>query len=70
VRAERIVDSLRVEKPGAMRFFAVDGSEYSAAEGLWMKGQLRYAVRACARGDQAAATPHLEGVAEVLKAHH
>jgi len=68
--AQRIVDSLRPDKPGQMRVFASDGSEYTAAEALWMKGQLRSVTRACAQGDETSATSTLGGVTELLKAHH
>jgi hypothetical protein len=68
--AERVVDSLRSDKPGQMRVFASDGSEYTAAEALWMKGQLRSVLRACSQGDETAATSTLSGVTELLKAHH
>ena len=51
--AERIVDSLRPDKPGQMRVYAYDGSEYSAGESLWMKGQLRAGRRCYRRFDAA-----------------
>jgi hypothetical protein len=35
VRAERIVDSLRVEKLGAMRFFAVVGAIRRLRPRIW-----------------------------------
>ena len=41
--ADRIVDSLRPDKPGQMRVSASDGSEFTAGQALWMKGQLRSA---------------------------
>ena len=67
--AGRIVDSLRPDKPGQMRVSARDGSEYTAGEALWMKGQLRSVVRACARGDDAAAASTLHGVTDLLTSH-
>jgi hypothetical protein len=70
VSAERIVDSLRPDKAGQMRVFASDGSEYTAGEALWMKGQLQSVLRACARGDEASAASTLRGVTDLLNAHH
>ncbi len=70
VSAERIVDSLRPDKAGQMRVFASDGSEYTAGEALWMKGQLRSALRACAQGDEALAASTLRGVTDLMNAHH
>jgi hypothetical protein len=67
--AERIVDALRPDKPGKMRVFARDGSEYTAGEALWMKGQLRSVLQACARGDDTAAASTLHGVTELLSSH-
>jgi two-component system KDP operon response regulator KdpE len=70
VSAERIVDSLRPDKAGQMRVFAVDGSEFTAGEALWMKGQMRSALRACAQGDEASAASTLRGITDLLNAHH
>ena len=70
VRAERIVDSLRPEKSGQQRVFAVDGSEYTAGQAAWMRAQLSLVLRSCARGDESDATMHLQGVLDLLRAHH
>jgi hypothetical protein len=67
---ERVVDSLRPDKPGQVRVFASDGSEYTAGEALWMKGQLRSVLKACSKGDETSATSILDGVTELLNAHH
>jgi hypothetical protein len=67
--AEQIVDSLRLDKPGQMRVFAIDGSEYTGGQALWLKGQLRDVAAACAKGDSAAAAQHLQAVLATLKAH-
>jgi hypothetical protein len=69
VGAERIVDSLRPDKAGQMRVFAVDGSEFTAAEALWMKGQMRSVRRACAQGDETSAASTLRGVTDLLNTH-
>jgi hypothetical protein len=69
VRAERIVDSLRPDKAGQMRVFAVDGSVFTAAEALWMRGQMRAVLRACAQGDDASAASILRGITDLLDAH-
>jgi len=66
----RIVDSIRADKPGLARVYAVDGSEYTAGQASWMKGQMRLVNKACARGDQTGATRILSGVQQLLKAHH
>jgi hypothetical protein len=68
--AERIVDSLRPDKPGQMRVIASDGSEFTAGQALWMKGQLRSALQACAQGDEDSAASSLHGVTDLLNAHH
>ena len=66
---ERIVDSLRPEKPGQVRVYASDGSEFTAGQSQWMRGQLNEVGRACARGDSAAAARLLAGVRQLLDAH-
>jgi hypothetical protein len=68
-QAERVVDSLRPDKPGQARVFATDGSEFTAGQSRWMKGQLRLIEQACARGDRAEATRLLAAVQELLKTH-
>lgn len=65
-----MVDSLRPDKPGQMRVFASDGSQYTAGEAQWMKGQLRFALRLCAQGDEASAASALHGVVDLLNARH
>lgn len=65
----RVADSLPPDKPGLMRGYAFDGSEFSARQALWMQGQLRVVDRACARGDQAEAMRRLAAVQALLKAH-
>jgi len=70
VIVQRIVESLRPDKAGQMRMFAYDGSEYTAAEALWMKRHLRMVLRACAQGDEADAAATLRGVTDLLNARH
>jgi hypothetical protein len=67
---ERIVGSLRADKAGQMRVFASDGSEFTAGQATWMKGQLKRVVEDCAGGDVADATRRLSDVQELLKEHH
>jgi hypothetical protein len=67
--AERIVDSLRPDKPGQMRVFASDGSEFTAGQALWMKGQLRSVLQACVQGDEVSAASSLHGVTDLLHTH-
>jgi len=64
--AERIVHSLRVDKPGQARVFAADGSEYTATAVRWMNAELAIANRACTRGDDATAALHLDAVQNLL----
>jgi hypothetical protein len=66
---ERIVGSLRPDKAGQMRVFASDGSEFTAGEAQWMKGQLRLVSRSCADGDVQQASEHLAQVQQLLKEH-
>jgi hypothetical protein len=67
---ERIVGSLRPDKAGLMRVFASDGSEFTAGQAQWMKGQLRLVSRSCADGDMAEAGRRLAEVQQLLKEHH
>jgi hypothetical protein len=69
-RTERIVDSVKPDKPGQVRVSAFDGSEYTAGEANWMKGRLRLVLQACARGDETTATSALHEVTELLYSHH
>jgi hypothetical protein len=70
VHAQRIIDSLRPDKAGQMRTYAIDGSEYTAGQALWLKAQLRATVRACAEGNEASAAARLRDVVSLLEAHH
>jgi hypothetical protein len=65
----RIADSLRPDKPGEARVFAVDGSEFTAGQVQWMKGRLRLVEEACAHGDQATAQRLLRDVQELIQGH-
>jgi hypothetical protein len=66
----RIVDSLRPDKGGQARVFAVDGSEFTAGQARWLQGQLHKVEEACVRGDQVRAAQLLADVQELLKSHH
>jgi hypothetical protein len=66
---QRIVDSVRPDKPGQTRVFASDGSVFTGADALWMKGQLRLVQKECAQSDEAAANKSLHGVIDFLGAH-
>jgi hypothetical protein len=66
---ERFADSVRVDKPGLARVYAQDGTEFTAGEALWMKGQLRSADTACARGNSAGAGQRLQAVDRLIQAH-
>lgn len=66
----RIVDSLRPDKGGQARVFAVDGSEFTAGQARWLQGQLHKVAAACVRNDEAQAAQLLAEVQELLKSHH
>ena len=68
----RIVDTLHVEKNGQARVFAVDGTEVTAGQALWMQGQLRKVAGLCAVDsplNQAKAQESLTSVQELLRSH-
>jgi hypothetical protein len=68
----RLVDSLRPDKAGQARVFAADGSEFTAGQALWMKGQLRKVTRLCMSNkpeDQQEAARTLTAVRDLLKSH-
>jgi hypothetical protein len=68
----RIVDSLHPDKAGQARVFARDGSEFTAGQALWMKGQLRKVARLHASGaasDQEEARRLLAEVRELIRSH-
>ena len=67
-----IVDSLHPQKPGQMRVFAADGSEFNAGQANWMKARLRKYARLCEHGspeDLAEAAKILAEVQDLLKSH-
>jgi hypothetical protein len=67
-----VVDSLRPDKGGQARVFAVDGSVFTAGQAQWMQGQLRKFERLCAHtraADSAEAAKVLAGIEELLKSH-
>lgn len=66
----RIVESLRPDKGGQARVFAVDGSEFTAGQARWMQGQLHKVEVACVRGDHVRAAQLLAEVQELLTSHH
>jgi hypothetical protein len=69
-QCERIVDSLHPEKAGQMRVFAFDGSEFTAGQVQWMRGQLNLVVKACDHGDTAEAGRRLADVQQLISEHH
>ena len=66
---QSLVDSIRVDKPGLARVYAADGSEFTAGQALWMKGQMREIEQACANSDQAVAAQRLAAIQDLLTAH-
>jgi hypothetical protein len=67
---QRLVGSLRADKAGQMRVFASDGSEFTAGQAQWMKGQLKLAAKACTDGDVSDAARRLSDVQALLQNHH
>jgi hypothetical protein len=67
---ERIVGSLHPDKPGQMRVFASDGSEFTAGQVQWMKGQLRLIAKERADGNVVDASARLAEVRQLLNEHH
>jgi hypothetical protein len=65
---QHLADSVRVDKPGLARVYAEDGTEFTAAQASWIKGQLRQAGAACARGDSADAAHRLDAVSQFVRA--
>jgi hypothetical protein len=67
--SERLVDSLRMDKPSQMRVYAFDGCEYTSAEALWLKAHVHAARRALANNKASDARRELNLIAATLKAH-
>ena len=67
---QRIVGSLHPDKATQMRVFATDGSEFTAGEAVWLKGQVRLITEACAKGQAADASRRLVEIQKVLSEHH
>jgi hypothetical protein len=67
--ALRLVRSMHGDKPGQARVFAADGQEFTAGTARWMSAELEIARRACARGDSATASVHVDAVRNLLQAH-
>ena len=73
-QSARIVDSLRPDKGGQARVYALDGSIFTAGQAGWMQGQLRRFERLCARttdaNEAAEAAKVLARVEQLLASHH
>src|SRR5579864_4054966 len=63
----RVVQSLRLDKPGAARVYGSDGTAFTGAEALWLKGQLRALESACRRGDRADADARFMRLRELVR---
>lgn len=68
-QAERIVNSLKLEKPSQMRVFAIDGTEYTNSEALWLKGRLTATREALDRNDSKMAAVNLQAAVDTLRSH-
>jgi hypothetical protein len=66
---QRIVDSLRLDKPGQLRVVASDGLVFTSAEAHWMNAQLRLVQKNCAQDNEAAADKALREINNILSAH-
>jgi hypothetical protein len=69
-QAQHVVGSLHPDKPSQMRVFAIDGSEFTAGQAQWMKGQLQRVSQACTQGDAAEASARLGTVQSLLSERH
>jgi len=65
---QRIVDSVRPDKPGQVRVVASDGLVFTSAEAHWMSAQMRLVQKDCAQGDEAAAEKTLREVNNLISA--
>ena len=68
--ANRVVSSLRWDKPAQMRVFSSGGAEFTAGQAQWMKGKLTVVSKACASRDSTTAISNLAEVVDNLTAHH
>jgi len=68
-QASRIINSLHMDKPGQSRVFAVDGSEFTGVQALWLKGQMHTVEMAAMHGDRSQATRELQQIATILQQH-
>ena len=68
-KSEHIVASLRPDKPGQARVFAIDGTEFTAGQSLWMRGQLNKSSRACVRGEGSTAAVLLTELQQFIQSH-
>lgn len=66
---QRIVDSVRPDKPGQLRVVASDGLVFTSTEAHWMNAQMRLVQKDCAQGDEAAANKAMSEVDSLLRAH-
>jgi hypothetical protein len=66
---QRIVDSVRPDKPGQLRVVASDGMVFTSTEAHWMSEQLRVVHKSCTQGDEAAAEKALREVDRLLSEH-
>ncbi len=65
---QRIVDSVRPDKPAQFRVVGSDGLVFTSAEAHWMSAQLRLAQKNCVQGDDATAEKALREVNNLLSA--
>ena len=68
-QTQRVVDSIRVDKPGLARVYAANGSEFTAGQALWMKARMREVEATCARGADDTAAQRLAPIQALLTAH-
>ena len=66
---ERILRTVRIDKPGQMHVVATDGAIYTAGEVWWLRGQLRTVAQACVAGRNEIAATRLVDVQSILQSH-
>jgi len=66
--AGRRIESMQVTKPGQVRVFAADGSEYTAGAVRRMRAEVQLADQACRRGDARVASGYLDAISATIRA--
>ena len=62
----RVVDSLRLDKPGQAHVYTPNGLEFTPAEALWLQRQLREVVTSCTAANSSDALQRLQEVRRLI----